>query len=60
MKENKIMKMISRRDFLKASAVVGATGVLTACGGSSRFYCCFLYCSFYRCFFYRSCCFRLC
>ena len=35
MKENKIMKMISRRDFLKASAVVGATGVLTACGGSS-------------------------
>ncbi len=28
------MKMISR-DFLKASAVVGATGVLTACGGSS-------------------------
>ena len=24
------MKMISRRDFLKASAVVGATGVLTA------------------------------
>ena len=29
------MKMISRRDFLKASAVVGATGVLTACGGSS-------------------------
>ena len=35
MKENKIMKMISRRDFLKASAVVGAAGVLTACGGSS-------------------------
>ena len=59
MKENKIMKMISRRDFLKASAVVGATGVLTACG-FFRFYCCFLYCSFYRCFFYRSCCFRLC
>ena len=29
------MKMISRRDFLKASAVVGATGALTACGGSS-------------------------
>ncbi len=29
------MKMISRRDFLKASAVMGATGVLTACGGSS-------------------------
>ena len=29
------MKMISRRDFLKASAVVGAAGVLTACGGSS-------------------------
>ena len=29
------MKMISRRDFLKASAVVGAVGVLTACGGSS-------------------------
>ena len=29
------MKMISRRDFMKASAVVGATGVLTACGGSS-------------------------
>ena len=27
--------MISRRDFLKASAVVGAAGVLTACGGSS-------------------------
>ena len=60
MKENKIMKMISRRDFLKASAVVGAAGVLTACGGSSDFDCCFLYCSFYRCFFYRSCCFRLC
>ena len=35
MKENKIMKMISRRDFIKASAVVGAAGVLTACGGSS-------------------------
>ena len=35
MKENKIMKMISRRDFMKASAVVGAAGVLTACGGSS-------------------------
>ena len=34
MKENKIMKMISRRDFMKASAVVGAAGVLTACGGS--------------------------
>ena len=30
MKENKIMKMISRRDFMKASAVVGAAGVLTA------------------------------
>ena len=29
------MKMISRRDFIKASAVVGAAGVLTACGGSS-------------------------
>ena len=29
------MKIISRRDFLKASAVVGAAGVLTACGGSS-------------------------
>ena len=29
------MKMISRRDFLKASAVVGAAGVLTACGGKS-------------------------
>ena len=29
------MKMISRRDFMKASAVVGAAGVLTACGGSS-------------------------
>ena len=27
------MKMISRRDFLKASAVVGATAALTACGG---------------------------
>ena len=35
MKENIIMKMISRRDFMKASAVVGAAGVLTACGGSS-------------------------
>ena len=35
MKENKIMKMISRRDFMKASAVVGAAGVLTACGDSS-------------------------
>ena len=35
MKENKTMKMISRRDFIKASAVVGAAGVLTACGGSS-------------------------
>ena len=34
MKENKIMKMISRRDFMKASAVVGAAGVLTACGGT--------------------------
>ena len=29
------MKMISRRDFIKASAVVGAAGVLTACGGSA-------------------------
>ena len=29
------MKMISRRDFMKASAVVGAAGVLTACGGSA-------------------------
>lgn len=28
------MKMISRRDFLKASAVVGATAAMTACGGS--------------------------
>ena len=27
------MKMISRRDFLKASAVVGTTAALTACGG---------------------------
>ena len=27
------MKMISRRDFMKASAVVGATAALTACGG---------------------------
>ena len=35
MKENKIMKMISRRDFMKASAVVGAAGGLPACGGSS-------------------------
>ena len=35
MKENTIMKMISRRDFLKASAVVGATAAMTACGGSS-------------------------
>ena len=35
MKENKIMKMISRRDFLKASAVVGATAAMTACGGSA-------------------------
>ena len=30
------MKMISRRDFLKASAVVGSAAALTACGGSSR------------------------
>ena len=30
------MKKISRRDFLAASAVVGAAGVLTACGGSSN------------------------
>ena len=29
------MKKLSRRDFLAASAVVGAAGVLTACGGSS-------------------------
>ena len=29
------MKMISRRDFLKASAVVGATAAMTACGGSA-------------------------
>lgn len=29
------MKMISRRDFLKASAVVGAAAAMTACGGSS-------------------------
>ena len=29
------MKMISRRDFLKASAVVGAAGVLTACGDTA-------------------------
>ena len=35
MKENTIMKMISRRDFLKASAVVGAAAAMTACGGSS-------------------------
>ena len=31
MKEITIMKMISRRDFLKASAVVGATAAMTAC-----------------------------
>ena len=35
MKENTVMKMISRRDFLKASAVVGAAAAMTACGGSS-------------------------
>jgi len=35
LKENIIMKMISRRDFLKASAVVGATAAMTACGGSA-------------------------
>ena len=35
LKENTIMKMISRRDFLKASAVVGAAAAMTACGGSS-------------------------
>lgn len=29
------MKKISRREFLTASAVVGAAGLLTACGGSS-------------------------
>ena len=29
------MKMISRRDFRKASAVVGAAAAMTACGGSS-------------------------
>ena len=29
------MNMISRRAFLKASAVVGATAAMTACGGSS-------------------------
>ena len=29
------MKMISRRDFLKASAVVRAAAAMTACGGSS-------------------------
>lgn len=29
------MKKTSRRDFLAASAAVGAAGVLTACGGSS-------------------------
>ena len=29
------MKIISRRDFLKASAVVGAAAAMTACGGSS-------------------------
>ena len=29
------MKMISRRDFLKASAVVGAAAAMTACGGSA-------------------------
>lgn len=29
------MKMISRRDFLKASAVVGAAAAMTACGSSS-------------------------
>ena len=27
---------ISRRSFLKASGVVGAAGILAACGGSSR------------------------
>lgn len=36
LKENIIMKMISRRDFLKASAVVGATAAMTACGSSSN------------------------
>ena len=57
------MKMISRRDFLKASAVVGATAAMTACGGSFpppppgrrsdrlrrllQLHCCFLH----RCFF---------
>ena len=35
MKEITIMKMISRRDFLKASAVVVATDAMTACGGSA-------------------------
>ena len=35
MKENVVMKMISRRDFLKASAVVGAAAAMTACGGGS-------------------------
>ena len=43
MKEITIMKMISRRDFLKASAVVGATAAMTACGGSSST--CLLYTS---------------
>ena len=47
MKENKIMKMISRRDFMKASAVVGAAGVLTAYRRLLQLHCCFLH----RCFF---------
>ena len=29
------MKKISRRSFLKASAVLGSAAALTACGGSS-------------------------
>ena len=32
---------ISRRSFLKASGVVGAAGILAACGGHRRFLWCY-------------------
>ena len=35
------MKKISRRSFLKASAVLGSAAALTACGGSSASTSCF-------------------
>ena len=52
MKENKIMKMISRRDFMKASAVVGACRRSDRLRRLLQLHCCFLYRRFLcSCFF---------